>query len=567
MSKQSAKWQCYRINPNRLIKLLCAVGLLGCILLTVWKSHEIRQSATIPYQTQASTGRGHSVDVKSLIGAFVEEDEPTEFQHIPLETLIQQYPPDTNYFLYNWLSFLGFNNVRYMIEHAYYYGNLINRTVVLPHRVHCRSCIHEGYCHIIGYPVDDSEIMDSPDGVDGKYRWSVPIEEFIDMNHLTRNSGARLIRMQDFLRLQLYYQDLASKGSANKSNLIRQWDAVDPIAYLRDHRGISFEDGSADNFKVAFPEQSYAATSEIGDVCGKENSVDDLTPILERAEKLRQNGQTKIELYKYPNEPNYSVREFQTHTVDLDAVPELVGFAQEFSTEKYPQRFLHFTARYIHFFPRRPFMFATEANRETYDHFVLHLLRYPYRVRKAAEHLYRNLERKMVTKGIYPVSTSVPTTENHQRAPLGQFIGIHSRRGDFIRYNWVGETSNLNEWKHSMVQLVDHLKSQQQLDLFYLATDETSPDAFGELYSQGMVRLYDLIDQEFASQYSHLATFGDWLALLDQEILSRSKYFVPVYMSSVSGGVLNKRKAMGLPDAPETREWMSRLLEDINLQM
>ncbi|KAK9764609.1 hypothetical protein K7432_007728 [Basidiobolus ranarum] len=337
------------MNRSRLLILLCIHGLLLCIAFIVQKSANPSVTETI------TSTESHK--------KFVEDGEPTEFQRIPLKTLIQQYPKDTNYFLYNWLSFLGFNNIRYMIEHAYYYGYLINRTVILPHRVHCRSCLHEGYCRVLGRPVDDSQLVDSPNGKEGKHRWSLPIEEFIDMNRMVEKSGGTMIRMQDFLRLQLYYQDLDRKGNTDQRNLIQYWDAIDPIEYLRDQRGITFEDGSASNFTVAFPSLSYVGTDRVHTICGQENSVDDLSPILAKEKKLRQAGQTSIDLYGYPDEPNYSVREFTTKTISLDDIPNLMGFAQEFGTNKYPQQLLHFTGRYIHWFPRRQFHFATEENR------------------------------------------------------------------------------------------------------------------------------------------------------------------------------------------------------------
>ncbi|KAK9659840.1 hypothetical protein K7432_018420 [Basidiobolus ranarum] len=115
-----------------------------------------------------------------------------------------------------------------------------------------------------------------------------------------------------------------------------------------------------------------------------------------------------------------------------------------------------------------------------------------------------------------------------------------------------------------MVKLIDLAKSKKGLQVFYLASDESSLDAYDDLYKHGMIRIFDLMDPEFISEYAQLATFGDWLALLDQQILAQSEFFVATYLSSVSGGILNMRKGLGVNDGPVTREWMHTLLKEID---
>ncbi|ORY06728.1 hypothetical protein K493DRAFT_310485 [Basidiobolus meristosporus CBS 931.73] len=549
----SARYGC---RASRVAKYVFIIALIFCIIISLLGFVNVDRDYTSYVEGLASRRTNPTL-----------EAEDAQFHPMPLNDLIQMFPKDTNYFLYNWLSFLGFNNVRYMIEHAYYYGELMNRTVVLPHRVHCRSCLHEGYCRVLGHAVDDSKIMDLPDGKDGRYRWSIPIEEFIDMKHMMDNSGGKMIRMQDFLRLQLYYQDLDRYPDVQEEKRITYWNNIDPIEYLERVRGIIFQDGSADNFTLAFPELSYVGVDRINDVCAKPNSVDDLNLVKERAAQRLEAKQTTVDLYGYPDEPNYSVREFVTKPISLEEVEGLIGFAQEFSTDVYPQKMLHFTGRYIHWFPRRQFWFASEENRNKYDDFVLNVFKHPYSVREASNHLIRNLERIMIGAGISPIVENVTMASTGKHVELINFLGIHARRGDFIRYNWLSDLSSTEAWQQAMVKLTSALKKQKGLKIFYLATDETSPDAFDDLYQHGMIRIYDLMDQEFVAKYSHLATFGDWLALLDQEVLARSRFFVPTYLSSVSGGILNMRKKQGVEDSPATREWISTLLEQMNIRM
>ncbi|KAK9760257.1 hypothetical protein K7432_015932 [Basidiobolus ranarum] len=225
-----------------------------------------------------------------------------------------------------------------------------------------------------------------------------------------------------------------------------------------------------------------------------------------------------------------------------------------------PNPFMHSLWRHIHWFPRRQFYFATEENRNKYDNFVLNIFRHPYRVRKAAEHLYNNLELQLAARGVHPVSKIHTAAESNRNISLGSFLGVHGRRGDFVEYDWIGNLSSIVIWQESIAYTMEYLKYEKELKVFYLASDETSLDAYEMLYRYNMIRIFDLMDSEFVSEYTYLGVFGDWLALLDQHILARSEFFIATYMSSLSGGVLNMRKGLGVKNDPTTREWMESLL-------
>ncbi|KAK9764610.1 hypothetical protein K7432_007729 [Basidiobolus ranarum] len=500
-------------------------------------------------------------------------EESLHYKEIHLKNLLHMFPKDTNYLIHNWPAFLGFNNVRYMIEHAYYYAYVLNRTVVLPDRVHCRSCLHEGFCHLMGAPADDSKTMDSPAGRDGKDRWSVPIEEFIDMNRMVERSEGTVIRMQDFLRVQLYYQDLQKQQSNHTEStpsgdldneLIEYWNPIDPVVYLSKERGITFQDCSAQNFTLAFPELTYGQTNELNKVCFEQESMDDLEPIMRQ--EMKPNS-TSIEVYGYSEEPNYSVREFKQKIIPLSDIPKLRGFKQSFGFSVFPQQLLHVTSRYFHRFPRRPFYFTTKEGREKYDNFALNILAPPLKVIKASEHLYANLQRKLSEMGVESLEQNVTMSGSGKHVMLGSYIGFHGRRGDFIRYNWVNNLATPDAWQNAMIKMIEHVKTDKKLSVFYLASDENSSEALEKLYEHNMIRVYDLMDSEFLHEYGDLAAFGDWLALLDQRIMAKSKFFIGTWLSSVTGGVLNYRKSAGVDDTREMRNWMRDVLKEVNMAL
>lgn len=82
---------------------------------------------------------------------------------------------------------------------------------------------------------------------------------------------------------------------------------------------------------------------------------------------------------------------------------------------------------------------------------------------------------------------------------------------------------------------------------WYLATDETDPDALELFRKAGALTLHDLMNDDDREYLGWQANFGDILALVDQQVLARSSFFVGSSMSSTTGGVLNQRQHLDKP--------------------
>ena len=80
---------------------------------------------------------------------------------------------------------------------------------------------------------------------------------------------------------------------------------------------------------------------------------------------------------------------------------------------------------------------------------------------------------------------------------------------------------------------------------FYLGTDERNADNVKYLKEHDAILLEDLLTTEDRWKYGPELVLTDILGLVDQALLSRSAYFYGTYVSSLSGGVLNGRAALG----------------------
>ena len=82
-------------------------------------------------------------------------------------------------------------------------------------------------------------------------------------------------------------------------------------------------------------------------------------------------------------------------------------------------------------------------------------------------------------------------------------------------------------------------------DRFYVATDERDPAALAHFRSQGAVLLPDLLNQADRRTFGWPLMITDIRAVLEQSLLAHSNYFYAHAMSSVAGGIVNMRAALG----------------------
>lgn len=83
---------------------------------------------------------------------------------------------------------------------------------------------------------------------------------------------------------------------------------------------------------------------------------------------------------------------------------------------------------------------------------------------------------------------------------------------------------------------------------WFLATDETDPEALAMFRYAGALLIEDLLTGQDRAALGWRAFFGDTLAIVSQGVLARSNFFIGSYMSSTTGGAINSRIRLGQPD-------------------
>lgn len=79
-----------------------------------------------------------------------------------------------------------------------------------------------------------------------------------------------------------------------------------------------------------------------------------------------------------------------------------------------------------------------------------------------------------------------------------------------------------------------------------MATDERATNNLEYLKKHSAILLDDLLTPEDRREYGPELVLTDLLGLIDQALLSRGSYFYGTYVSSLTGGVINGRAALGL---------------------
>ena len=82
-------------------------------------------------------------------------------------------------------------------------------------------------------------------------------------------------------------------------------------------------------------------------------------------------------------------------------------------------------------------------------------------------------------------------------------------------------------------------------DKFYVATDERDPEALKIIADNGAIFLDDILTMADRRTFGWPLMITDIRAVLEQSLLAHSNYFYAHAMSSVAGGIVNMRAALG----------------------
>ncbi|KZO92541.1 hypothetical protein CALVIDRAFT_487371 [Calocera viscosa TUFC12733] len=486
------------------------------------------------------------------------------------------------YFVRDWSLWLGWNNMKYIIEMSLHQAMLLNRTLVLPSFVYARDCefSHEvcsSYAPLVNRRVSGSEEwLKLPE--EDQQGWRIPISTMFLLPPSTR-----AITLSQFLLLHGLSPLLERPDGQFDASLY-----LSPSSPASPHGALSL---------AYIPNAEYDPPSSI--------RLDRLPAAATEQERRERNMSLQRELDALrPSThllPWSRVRDLVHSALPLpgpspsDPDPDqlLVGTLRAYGLAPVYQ----FRARAIDlaksvFQPERAFVrVLTEADgwvddfgdvgeevlwlmgevhnrrkpgsmyfhspqaRDAYARIVLQDMRFPREVEVVAERLAQRMREKV-----------------HGR----MWMAAHMRRGDFVTIPWthtpdfemhvrrVKQTLErgrtllqklaLEQWADfrlpdapDVVPYKDWLGADAPLqrDVFYVATDERNPAHLAHLRAAGAVLLSDLITPQDRQLLGAPAVLTDYVSLLEQALQIRAAFWTGYAVTSVSGTVANGRAARG----------------------
>ncbi|KAG1735593.1 uncharacterized protein EDB91DRAFT_1056235 [Suillus paluster] len=485
---------------------------------------------------------------------------------------------------------LGWNNMRYIIEAAVLHGRILNRTTIIPTYVYARACefdvsVCAAYATMVnrGDATGSNEWRQLP--IEQQMAWRIPVSLMFNLTHLRERHA--VITVSDYLRLHnisvdvettngqwdtdLYHRgvDIFSDSPVEPSlyAIKNEWyDAgnvvrVDQLPHSMRERGgwnITHEQvGSAITeetpLSLALHDAMTSGTSVLDwettlRVVGDDNEVESSSGG-GIARILAENGWEV--LYTYGGACGSGATKDVTVPI-RQAVPRslLRGLYEDFGFIEQDVLLLNGE---VHLF-RKPgaLRFTTIESRERYTQTVLYDFRLTDNVVELADQLFN----RMVEK-----------------AGGRMWMAAHMRRGDFARLNWVMEQS----FEAHLARVKSHLRDGRDIlhsvhrgpllaykvpfgqadrspllleppavhDKFYIATDERDPTNLAYLRDQGAILITDLLTIDDRRNFGWPLMLTDVLSLVEQATLARAAYFYAHAHSSVAGGVVNLRASYG----------------------
>ncbi|KAH7913487.1 hypothetical protein BJ138DRAFT_1111446 [Hygrophoropsis aurantiaca] len=513
---------------------------------------------------------------------------------LDLQTLRDMAARTRGFYVRDYSLYLGWNNMRYIMEASLLHAALLNRTLLIPSFVYARACeFDNAVCAQYATMVNRGDAVHRDDwrdlAPDQQMGWRIPITLMFNITHLRQTHSVMLI--SDYLRMHDLPVDLestdghwdlsnyflkSSGGAAPLSlfaitNDIYESDDVNRVDVIsegmktRRQRCVdgSYEQGCGEGddswstvmktpvytaLEAALPSDKSYLDWDVAQRVLHESELDVSTD--EAIEKeLNDNGWEV--LYTYDGALGMEFVQNVVHPIrQVAARDSLRGFQDEYGQVNADILLL---MGEVHV-GRKPgaLRFATPENRDKYSNMVLHEMQPPSNVLELAEIL------------------GVRMTE---LVGGRMWMSGHMRRGDFATLGWVME----GDFAEHLERIKDRLAHGRELlrslnndnfipyaipnttadlallqrepprkdDKFYIGTDERLPENLDYLRSHGAVLMSDLLTIEDRRRFGWQLMLTDIGGLVEQAMLARGAYFYGHAMSSVAGGVLNIHAARG----------------------
>ncbi|KAI6158093.1 hypothetical protein BKA82DRAFT_996464 [Pisolithus tinctorius] len=520
---------------------------------------------------------------------------PPPTAQIDLEALREMVAHTNGFYARDYSLWLGWNNMRYIIETALLHGRILNRTSIIPSFVYARACEFDIYtCAAWATMVNRGDAVGSDEWrllpYEKQMAWRIPISLMFNLTHIRETHS--VVTVSEFLRLHNIsadvetgrgdwdteaYHHISSTGERKPSLRVIENDWYDPGEIVRVDRipddmrergGWTPEGGDSSRAQIGtwnttsdtslyhalmdhVPSQSWPVLSwkdvrmivEDGERITSQSSDEEVQDV------LKENGFEA--LYTYDGAAGMdAVKDVALPILEAAPRERIQGLYEDFSqisTEVLLVRGeIHWT--------RKPgsLFFTTADNRARFTQTVL----YDIRLTENVIDLAWKLRDRMLAI-------------NDGRL----WMAGHMRRGDFVRLQWAMEADfkahlarvkmHLEEGRHILESIhggnvttydVPDAKPDPSLsyldpplpdDKFYIATDERDPGNLAYLREQGAILISDLLTFEDRREFGWAIMLTDVLALLEQSLLSHAAYFYAHAFSSVAGGVMNLRASLG----------------------
>lgn len=488
---------------------------------------------------------------------------------------------------------LGWNNMRYIIETAVLHGRILNRTTIIPSYVYARACEFENsacaaYTTMVnrGDATGMDEWRQLP--IEKQMAWKIPVSLMFNLTHLRETHS--VITVSDYLRLHNISADVETTNGSWDTDLYHRGvnifsdSGVEPTLYV-------LKNGEYDSGIVRVDQlpQSMRERGGWNITRGQVGSwaITEETPLSKALQDAMTSGASVLDWdtvlvvvgdNNNPNETESSLVGGIAGTLEKNgwevlytyggacgsdatkdvavpirqAVPRssLRGLYDDFGDIEQDVLLLRGE---IHL-GRQPgaLRFSTFESRERYTQTVLYDFRPTDNVIELADQLSHRMIEKVGGR---------------------MWMGAHMRRGDFATYKWTMEPS----FEAHLARIKRHLRDGRDIlrfvhhgplytykvplaqvdrtpllldppadhDRFYVATDERDPKNLAYLRDQGAVLISDLLTIYDRRAFGWSIMLTDVLSVVEQATLARAAYFYAHAHSSVAGGVVNLRASHG----------------------
>ncbi|KAG8216527.1 hypothetical protein J3R82DRAFT_6643 [Butyriboletus roseoflavus] len=516
-------------------------------------------------------------------------------EELELKHLTHLVAKTNGFYARDYSLWLGWNNMRYIIETAVLHGRILNRTTIIPSFVYARACEFDlATCATYATMVNRGDATHSDEWrnlpIEQQMAWRVPISVMFNLTHLQQSHA--VITTSDYLRLHnisvdlestdghwdvdtYHVQDMMGDTWPSLHAIENEW--YDPDDFVRldfipqDMRlrgGWSLEGGDASRDQVGSwtntttDSEIYRALTEVlpqgrpvvdwshvrmivadGERVTSTSSVEELGGV------LRENGFEVV--YTYDGAAGADAVKDVVLPI-YEAVPrhQIRGLYEDF--HNISARVLLLRGE-VHN-GRKPgsLYFTSAASQARFSQTVL----YDMRLIDAILSLAERINDRMLAL-------------NSGRL----WMAAHMRRGDFTRYGWAMEPDfaahlarikkHLNTGRNTLASMHGGTASVYNVpdahpdlslvtldppnpdDKYYIATDERDPENLNYLREQGAVLISDLLTKEDHREFGWPILLTDVLALVEQAVMSHAAYFYAHAFSSVAGGVMNLRAGLG----------------------